>query len=215
MVGATTPAFAVRLSGVNLFMDIRQYFATVQSVLNTVPFDAADAVVDVLMQANRAGKTVFICGNGGSATTATHFACDLAKRTIVEGQPRFRVIALTDNIALMTALSNDISYDQVFAEQLRPLVCAGDVVIAISGSGNSPNVLNAVAVANAAGATTIGFWGFAGGKLKDMVDLPVHIPHHNMAMVEDIHLMLEHAICKKLLAMQLTEGEALTLAERG
>ncbi|HLV35165.1 MAG TPA: SIS domain-containing protein [Spirillospora sp.] len=196
-------------------MDIRQYFATVQSVLNTVPFDAADAVVDVLMQANRAGKTVFICGNGGSATTATHFACDLAKRTIVEGQPRFRVIALTDNIALMTALSNDISYDQVFAEQLRPLVCAGDVVIAISGSGNSPNVLNAVAVANAAGATTIGFCGFAGGKLKDMVDLPVHIPHHNMAMVEDIHLMLEHAICEKLLALQLTEGEALTLAERG
>lgn len=196
-------------------MDIRHYFATVQSVLNTVPFDAADAVVDVLMQANRAGRTVYICGNGGSATTATHFACDLAKRTIVEGQPRFRVIALTDNIALMTALSNDISYDQVFAEQLRPLVRAGDVVIAISGSGNSPNVLNAVAVANAAGATTIGFCGFAGGRLKDMVDLPVHIPHHNMAMVEDIHLMLEHAICEKLLALQVTEGEALTLAERG
>jgi D-sedoheptulose 7-phosphate isomerase len=196
-------------------MDIRHYFATVQSVLNTVPFDAADAVVDVLMQANRAGRTVYICGNGGSATTATHFACDLAKRTIVEGQPRFRVIALTDNIALMTALSNDISYDQVFAEQLRPLVRAGDVVIAISGSGNSPNVLNAVAVANAAGATTIGFCGFAGGRLKDMVDLPVHIPHHNMAMVEDIHLMLEHAICEKLLALQMTEVEALTLAERG
>lgn len=184
-------------------MDVRSYFAAVKSILDTIPFDAVDAVVDALAQANRNGNTVFICGNGGSAATATHFGCDLAKRPIVAGQPRFRVIALTDNNALMTALSNDIGYDQVFAEQLIPLVREGDVLIGISGSGNSPNVLNAVKVASAAGATTIGFSGFDGGQLRHLVDLPVHVNYDNMAMVEDVHLMLEHAICEKLLAINV------------
>jgi D-sedoheptulose 7-phosphate isomerase len=139
----------------------------------------------------------------------------LAKRPNVEGQPRFRVIALTDNNALMTAISNDISYDQVFAEQLRPLVRPGDIAIGISGSGNSPNVLNAIAVASAAGATTIGFCGFDGGKLKPMVDLPVHVDTNNMAMVEDVHLMLEHAICEKLLALNLAASDALISIPNG
>src|SRR6185436_18129780 len=125
-------------------MEIRQYFATVQDLLNHTPFEAVDAVVDVLMTANQAGQTVFICGNGGSASTATHFGCDLAKRPIVAGQPRYRVITLTDNNALMTALSNDIGYDVVFSEQLIPLVRKGDILIGISGSGNSKNVLKAV-----------------------------------------------------------------------
>ncbi len=182
-------------------MDIRHYFGAVQDLLDAVPFDAVDQVVEALMQANRAGQTVFICGNGGSAATATHFGCDLAKRPIVAGQPRFRVIALTDNNALMTALSNDISYDAVFAEQLLPLVRPGDVVIGISGSGNSRNVLNAIQVAREAGALTIGFSGYDGGRLKAMVDLAVHVPCDTMAMVEDVHLMLEHAICERLLAL--------------
>jgi D-sedoheptulose 7-phosphate isomerase len=194
-------------------MDIRQYFAAVQALLDTIPFNAVDVVVDVLVDANRNGRTVYIFGNGGSAATATHFACDLAKRPIIEGQPRFRVISLTDNNALMTALSNDIGYDQVFAEQLRPLVNPGDVVIGISGSGNSPNVLNAMALANAAGATSIGFCGFDGGKLKAMSDYPVHIDCDNMAMVEDVHLMLEHAICEKLRAIHLEANGFSTFAE--
>ena len=183
-------------------MDIRHYFSTVQALLDQTPFDDVDSVVDTLIAANRAGATVFICGNGGSAATASHFACDLAKRPIVPGQPRFRVIALTDNNALMTALSNDISYEAVFSEQLIPLVRKGDVVIGISGSGNSPNVLNAMKAGREAGAVTVGFCGYDGGKLKGMVDLPVHVTSFNMAMVEDVHLMLEHAICEKLLALQ-------------
>jgi D-sedoheptulose 7-phosphate isomerase len=187
-------------------VDIRHYFSTVQSLLNEVPFDAVDETVQVLIEANRNGRTVYICGNGGSASTATHFGCDLAKRPIVAGQPRFRVIALTDNNALMTAISNDISYDAVFSEQLIPLVREGDVVIGISGSGNSKNVLNAMQVANDAGATTIGFCGYDGGKLKGMVKVPVHVPSHTMAMVEDVHLMLEHAICEKLLALNKAAG---------
>ena len=182
-------------------MDIRDYFASVKRLLDEVPFEAVDKVVDALAGANREGRTVFICGNGGSAATATHFACDLTKRPTVSGAPRFRVVALTDNLSLMTAISNDINYEAVFSEQLIPLVREGDVVIGISGSGNSQNVLNAMQVANHAGATTIGFCGYDGGKLKGMVDLPVHVPSHVMAMVEDVHLMLEHAICERLLAL--------------
>ncbi len=193
-------------------MDIRQYFNTVQTLLNDVPFEAVDRVVDVLMSANRAGQVVYICGNGGSAATATHFGCDLAKRPIVAGQPRFRVIALTDNNALMTALSNDIGYEAVFAEQLIPLVRKGDILIGISGSGNSKNVLNAVKVAKDAEATTIGFSGYDGGKLAPMVDISVHIPSFNMAMVEDVHLMLEHAICERLLAFNQAAGQLVSAA---
>ncbi len=194
-------------------MDVRDYFRTVQDLINHVPYDAVDAVVAVLMQANRAGQTVFICGNGGSAATATHFACDLAKRPNVSGQPRFRVISLTDNNALMTALSNDISYDAVFSEQLLPLVRPADVVIGISGSGNSRNVLNAMQVAKDAQAITIGFCGYDGGKLKTLVDYPVHIDLDVMAIVEDVHLMVEHAICERLLALNSAPQEMVPHAD--
>lgn len=190
-------------------MDVRHYFQSVQSLLEQVPFDAVEEVIEALVTANRAGKTVFICGNGGSAATASHFGCDLAKRPTVAGQPRYRVISLTDNTPLMTALSNDIGYEAVFAEQLIPLVREGDVVIGISGSGNSPNVLNAMQVARKVSAVTIGFCGYDGGKLKSMVDIPVHIPSFNMAMVEDVHLMLEHAICERLLAINQEAAQAV------
>lgn len=193
-------------------MEIRHYFRMVQDLLNDIPFDAVDRVVEVLEQARQAGQTVFICGNGGSAATASHFGNDLAKRTTVPGQPRFRVISLTDNNAIMTALSNDIGYDVVFSEQLIPLVRSGDVVIGISGSGNSPNVLNAMRVASEAGATTIGFCGFDGGQLKAMVDIPVHVPSDVMPMVEDAHLMLEHAICERLLAINQEANRKVALA---
>jgi len=196
-------------------MDVRVYFSTVQELLNKVPFAAVDQVVDALLTANRNGNTVFICGNGGSASTATHFGCDLAKRPIVAGQPRYRVIPLTDNNALMTALSNDIGYDVVFSEQLIPLVRKGDILIGISGSGNSKNVIKAVEVAKAAEAVTIGFSGYDGGKLAAAVDISVHIPSFNMAMVEDVHLMLEHAICEKLLAVNQEAASAVPVSSNG
>jgi len=196
-------------------MDVRVYFSTVQELLNKVPFAAIDQVVEALTSANQAGQTVFICGNGGSASTATHFGCDLAKRPIVAGQPRYRVIPLTDNNALMTALSNDIGYDVVFSEQLIPLVRKGDILIGISGSGNSKNVIKAVEVAKAAGATTIGFSGYDGGKLAPAVDISVHIPSFNMAMVEDVHLMLEHAICERLLAVNQEAAAAVPVSSNG
>ncbi len=191
-------------------MDIRLYFSGVQELLNRVPFETVNQVVETLVKANHEGKTVFICGNGGSAATATHFGCDLAKRPNVAGQPRFRVMALTDNNALMTALSNDIGYDVVFSEQLIPLVRTGDVVIGISGSGNSRNVIKAMEAGREAGAITIGFSGYDGGKLAQAVDISVHIPSFNMAMVEDVHLMLEHAICERLLAINQEAAQTVT-----
>lgn len=195
-------------------MDIRTYFSTVQELISKTPFEQVDKVVEAMVTAYRADKVIYICGNGGSAATATHFGCDLAKRPIVAGQPRYRVISLTDNNALMTALSNDIGYEVVFSEQLIPLVRKGDILIGISGSGNSKNVLNAVEVAKQAGATTIGFSGYDGGKLAPAVDISVHVPSFNMAMVEDIHLMLEHAICERLLAIN-QEAAAAVVSTNG
>jgi D-sedoheptulose 7-phosphate isomerase len=139
---------------------------------------------------------VFIFGNGGSAALASHFACDLGKGTVIgkDGQKRFRVMALTDNLPLVTAWANDTSYEQVFAEQLRNFVAAGDVAFAISGSGNSPNVLQALKVAKEARATTIGLTGFEGGKMRSLCDVCVILPSDNMQIIEDFHVSVTHAV---------------------
>jgi D-sedoheptulose 7-phosphate isomerase len=133
-------------------------------------------------------------GNGGSASTASHFACDLGKNTVIAGQPRFRVLALTDNMAMFSAYANDNGYESVFAEQLANLVNPQDVVIAISASGNSPNVLKAIKLATQTGATTIGLTGFNGGHLGKLVDIEIRVPSSLIEQVEDVHLMLEHLI---------------------
>lgn len=179
----------------NLSADVEIYLMQLQDTVANLPSGLIDQVIAILLEAAHAGKKVFICGNGGSASTASHFACDLAKNTIVPGAPAFRVIALTDNMALMTAWANDTDYDNVFAAQLNPLVEAGDVVIGISCSGNSGNVLNALAVARQHGATTIGFSGDQGGQLKEMVDVCILAPSPRIEQQEDAHLVLEHCIC--------------------
>ncbi|MCX7854495.1 MAG: SIS domain-containing protein [Anaerolineae bacterium] len=178
--------------------EIRQYLTEVQQVLGRVPLEALEEAVDVLLSAAYVGSTIFTMGNGGSAATASHFACDLAKGTIVPGGPRFRVIALTDNVPLITAWSNDVAYEDIFAEQLCNLMGRGDVVVAFSGSGNSPNVLRAVALARQQGGITIGFSGFDGGKLSQIVDVPVVVPCHCMEQVEDVHLVLCHLMATAL-----------------
>ena len=178
--------------------NLRKYLGEVQQVLARLPLAPVRQVIDVLHQARRHGSQVFILGNGGSAATASHFACDLAKGTIVPGEPRFRVVALTDSLPLFSALANDIGYESVFVEQLAALLRPGDVVIGISGSGNSLNVLHALSFARTTGATTIGFTGFDGGRLKEMVDICVLVPCSCMEQVEDAHLVLEHLICTSL-----------------
>jgi len=177
---------------------IQRYLDEMKYTLNALPLERIQDVVDVLLSANYVGSTVFVLGNGGSAATASHFACDLAKGTITPGRPRFRVIALTDNMPLVTAWSNDVAYEQVFAEQLSGLIGRGDVVVAISGSGNSPNVLRAVELASRMGGITIGFSGFAGGRLSTLVDVPVVVPCDCMEQIEDVHMILCHLTCTVL-----------------
>ncbi len=151
-------------------------------------------ISESVIEALRKGGKLLIFGNGGSAATASHFASDLSKGAICEGKPRIKAFALTDNIALLSAWANDSAYENAFAEQLENFIEPEDIAIAISGSGNSANVLNAVKLAKSKGATTIGFTGFDGGKLKDLVDIAIVVPSHCMEQIEDIHLLLEHMI---------------------
>lgn len=177
---------------------IQQYFTELKTTLDLMDNDAIDAAIEALHQARLDQKKVFIMGNGGSASTATHFVCDLAKNTRTPSLPDYKVIGLSDNMAIVSAYANDDGYENVFSFQLKNLVEAGDVVIGISTSGNSPNVLNGIDVANEAGATTIGFTGFNSGKLGHKVDIEVHVPSDCIEQVEDIHLVLEHLVTKVL-----------------
>ena len=181
------------MDGSNLEV-VRNYLSQTRTTLDRLPLDRIAKVIEVLGEAHDRGNRIFIFGNGGSAATASHFASDLAKGTICGDKPRFKAFALTDNIPLLSAWANDTDYSSVFAEQLENFVEPRDIVIAISGSGNSLNVLNGARVAKAKGATTIGFIGFGGGRLKDLVDIPLIVPCHNMEQVEDIHLLLGHVI---------------------
>jgi len=174
----------------------QEYFATYPPVIANLPHGAIDQVISEFLRAYQDGKNVFIFGNGGSAALASHFACDLSKGTVIgtNGHKRFRVMALTDNLALLTAWANDSSYERIFAEQLQNFVVSGDVAFAISGSGNSPNVLQALEVAREARATTVGLTGFEGGKMKSLCDVCVIVPSDNMQIIEDFHLSVAHAI---------------------
>jgi D-sedoheptulose 7-phosphate isomerase len=177
---------------------IQDYLDDLKQTLDSLPRERIQQVIDILHDARLNKQQVFILGNGGSASTASHFVCDLAKNTRAKRFPNFKVIGLTDNMAIFSALANDDGYENVFADQLASYVQAGDVVIGISTSGNSPNVLRAIQLANSIPATTIGFTGYDSGKLGSLVDVDLHVPSECIEHVEDIHLMLEHLICKAL-----------------
>ena len=183
---------------VSILESIGQYLEGLQHTLGALPMDRIQDVADLLLSASYAGSTVFTLGNGGSAATASHFACDLAKGTITTGRPRFRAVALTDNVPLMTAWSNDVSYDDVFAGQLSSLMGQADVLVAFSPSGNSANVLRAVELARSIGGITVGFSGFDGGRLSTLVDLPVVVPCDCPEQIEDMHFVLCHLTCTVL-----------------
>jgi D-sedoheptulose 7-phosphate isomerase len=177
---------------------LKEYFETEARLLSRVAFDRVEAVIETLERARLEGRRVFLFGNGGSAATASHFACDLGKGTIRPERARFKVIALNDNIPTLTAYANDVGYDHVFAEPLISLAERGDIAIAFSGSGNSPNVLRAMDAAQNIGLITVGFTGFQGGKLKDRVELHVNVPSDLFGHIEDVHLAMTHAICEML-----------------
>lgn len=181
------------------------YLTQVGEALTKLPIEKVKDVVKLLDDARTKGKRVFILGNGGSAATASHFACDLAKGAIVPGQPRLRAIALTESVPLISAWSNDSCYENMFSEQLTNWMESEDIIIGISGSGNSPNVLNAMRTARSAGALTIAFTGFNGGKIKHLADLCIIVSSYSMEQVEDIHLLLCHLITVCLRTGELTE----------
>lgn len=177
---------------------LKYYKRCVSETLDALPWDSIGHILERLHDARLRRASIFICGNGGSAATASHFVNDLNKGANAKGMPRFRAMALVDNTPLLTAWSNDSSYADAFAEQLRNLARPGDLVIGISGSGNSPNVLNAVRYARQIGATTIGLTGGQGGKLAGLVDLAVIVPNACMEQIEDVHMFLEHALVSAL-----------------
>jgi D-sedoheptulose 7-phosphate isomerase len=189
------------------------YILELQNTLKQLPTARIQEAIDLLVEARMKRRQVFIMGNGGSASTASHFVCDLAKNTRNPELPNFRVIGLTDNMAIFSALANDEGYENVFAQQLASFVEADDIVIGISASGNSANVLNAIELGNKVGARTIGMTGFDGGQLRKMVDIDIHIPSDCIEHVEDIHLMLEHLICKAIKEMDAGDTDDI-LVER-
>ena len=174
--------------------DINAYFDCLSDTVQRLPFAALEEVAKILVRAYDRGNMIYLFGNGGSAALASHFACDLGKGTVNGSGKRFRVLALTDNVPLMTAWANDSRYEDIFAEQLSNLVCENDVAFAISGSGNSPNVLRALRVAREARAITIGLGGFRGGRMKDLCDQCMIVPSDNMQIIEDLHLCVAHAL---------------------
>ncbi|MCI4366874.1 MAG: SIS domain-containing protein [Thermoplasmata archaeon] len=151
-------------------------------------------IVPVLLEARRTGRTIYFFGNGGSASTASHFVCDIGKATIRGDGKRFKCIALVDSVESLTAWANDAEYSKVFSEQLRGLAVPGDIAFGISGSGNSPNVLRAMELAKEMGLRTVGLTGMGGGKLKALSEIPIVVPSNSMQHIEDVHLLICHLL---------------------
>ncbi len=189
---------------------IGEYLEDVIRVLGEIKKNNADffdKLASIFFEARENNRKIFFCGNGGSASTASHFTSDLAKGTIVEGRPRFKALSLADNIPQMLAWGNDSCYEDIFVEQLKNLFEPGDVVVGISGSGNSANVLRAIKYARENDGVTVGITGFDGGKIKNMVDLCLVVPVHNMQKIEDVHMLVDH-----LTTLMMKEEE---MARRG
>ncbi len=181
-----------------MYNDIQQYWHELTFAMQEMPFPLLDQCVEVLLDCQKRKSTVFLLGNGGSAATASHFACDLAKGTRMRDIPAFRAITLNENVALMTAWANDTTYEQIFAEQLTALVRPHDVVILISVSGNSPNILAAATAARQTDALVIALTGQSGGRLVSLADLSICVPTQSVEQVEDAHLIIAHSLCVAL-----------------
>jgi D-sedoheptulose 7-phosphate isomerase len=180
----------------------KDYLSGLKAVLDRLPLQPIDEIIRAIEQARDEGRQIFIIGNGGSAATASHMMNDLCKGTLGhKGDapwPRMRVIALTDNVSLMTAWANDTDFNHIFSEPLKNLAQRGDVLVAISASGNSPNIIAAVEAAKQIGVTVIGLAGFTGGKLSKMADVLLVVPSDGYGPVEDVHMILDHIITSYL-----------------
>lgn len=176
----------------------KDYFASLQSVLGQVDLAVIDRMTDAIWENYERGGTLYIFGNGGSAALASHLACDFGKGTVAPNRKRFRTVSLSDNVPLMTALANDVAYEDIFSEQLADLAKKGDAVLAISGSGNSPNVVKGLEMARKLDLRTFAVTGYSGGRVKPLADLCFVVPSDNMQHIEDIHLCATHAIFRAI-----------------
>ncbi len=180
---------------------LENYIRVLKASLEEIDYEKYEAIIKTIMHCREERKNIFIFGNGGSSSTASHFACDLSKGTIhyeKEDFVRFQALSLNDNMAIISAIGNDISYEDIFLEQLKTHMKAGDVVIAISASGNSPNILRGLRYAKENGATTIGLYGFMGGQAKQFTDIPLFIETQNVGIAEDFHIIMVHTITQTI-----------------
>ena len=174
---------------------IQGYFQQLAQLIPELPYESIEQIAAAILQAFDEERTVFVFGNGGSAASASHMMCDMNKGTVdPERSRRLKVMALTDNVPLMTAWANDSHYERIFAEQLKNFAQPRDVAFAISGSGNSPNVLHALTAAREQGVVTVGLAGYQGGKMKPLCDVCAVVPSDNMQMIEDMHHAMLHAM---------------------
>jgi D-sedoheptulose 7-phosphate isomerase len=177
---------------------IRRYLAQLQDVLTKVDVNEIAAIAEVLHKAYVEQKTILVMGNGGSGSTASHMVCDMNKGACFHAEKKFRFISLADCTPMILALGNDVGFESIFVEQMKAYAQPGDVVLGISGSGNSPNVLRAIEYAKQLGCVTIGACGFSGGKLKSLVDHAFHVNVNDMQLVEDVHMILVHILMRVL-----------------
>ena len=185
----------------------KSYLAQLNRLISLLDSRGMEEFADLLFQAWQEGRNVFVFGNGGSASTASHHVCDFVKTAAVDGQRRLRAFSLVDSVGMGTALGNDVGYEQTFCYPLETYAKPGDIAVAISGSGNSPNVLRACEWARAHGLTVVALTGFSGGKLQRLADLHINAPSDNFGLIEDIHLSIGHAVAQILKARVLEEAK--------
>lgn len=174
------------------FKEIGQYLSLEKQTIDNLNIDEISAGINEIVAAYEREGTIYIFGNGGSAATASHYANDFNKGISEYTEKKFRFICLNDNVPTVMAVANDIGYEEIFRFQLRGKLQPDDLVIGISGSGNSMNVVNALTYARECGVRTLGITGYDGGKVRQMVDVSMHVPIKNMQITEDIHMMFDH-----------------------
>lgn len=173
---------------------VDDYVGRLSAALAVLDRDLMTRLGDTLMRAYRNDKQVYVIGNGGSSSTASHMAADLAKNTIGPNMKRFKIATLSENAAIVTALGNDLGYENIFYEQLVNIVGAGDVLIVVSASGNSPNVIKAIRYAQQQSAEVVGLLGFDGGEAARLADIPIVVRSYDYGIVEDVHLVINHML---------------------
>ena len=178
--------------------DINDYISLEIETLKKLDVDAINEALNLLMETARNHKRIYVFGNGGSSATASHIQNDFGKGVSEYVEDKFRFQCLNDNVPTVMAIANDIGFEEIFRFQLRGVIEPGDVVIAISGSGNSANVINAVEYAKEQGNKIIGMTGFSGGKLKELSDISLHAPINSMQVTEDIHMIFDHLMMSVL-----------------